>query len=180
MTTMSSTPRAAMSPSLRTPRLNLHTFTADDTGELHALFADPETNTVGAGPFAARRATERWIAHRVAAERDHGLCWYALRCSRTGLLIGNCGMFKGRTGAEEPEIGYMIRAAQRGRGYAAEAAAAVLQEGRAAGLRRVWATIRQHNIASRHIVTRLGMHVDHTENDEKGELLFYLIDVRTR
>jgi ribosomal-protein-alanine N-acetyltransferase len=102
---MLSTPRAAMAPSLRTSRLRLDAFAAGDAAELHALFADPDTNTVGSGPFAAFEQTERWIAHRVAAQRDHGLCWYAVRCSETGLLIGNCGMLKGRTGFEEPEIG---------------------------------------------------------------------------
>ncbi len=180
MMTLSSTPRAGMSPSLRTQRLNLDAFTADDAVELHALFADPETHTVGIGPFTTFEQTEHWIANRVTAQRDHGLCWYALRCSETGLLIGNCGMLKGRTSFEEPEIGYMIQASHRGRGYATEAAVAVLQQCRVAGLRRVWASIRTHNIASRHIVTRLGMHLDHTDNDERGELLFYVIDVHAR
>ncbi|MFC4072007.1 GNAT family N-acetyltransferase [Actinoplanes subglobosus] len=175
--TMSATARAAMAPSLRTPRLRLDAFTADDAVELHALFADPETNTIGSGPFTTFEQTERWIANRVAAQHDHGLCWYALRCPETGLLIGNCGMLRGRTGFEEPEIGYMIRASHRGRGHAAEAAATVLRECRAAGLGRVWASIRPHNGASRHIVTRLGMHVERTESDEKGELLFYLVDL---
>lgn len=180
MMTMSPMPRTAMSPSLHTPRLKLDAFTADDAVELHDLFADPDTHTIGSGPFAAFEQTERWIANRVADQRDHGLCWYALRCSETGLLIGNCGMLKGRTSFEEPEIGYEIRASHRGRGYASEAAVAVLQQCRVAGIRRVWASVRPHNIASCHIVTRLGMHLDRTENDERGELLFYVVDLRDR
>ena len=107
-----------MSPSLRTPRLKLHAFTADDVVELHTLFADPDTHTIGSGPFTALEQTERWIANRVTAQRDLGLCWYALRCTDTGLLIGNCGIFQGRISFEEPEIGYMIRASHRGCGYA--------------------------------------------------------------
>ncbi|WP_249999001.1 GNAT family N-acetyltransferase [Actinoplanes sp. M2I2] len=163
-----------MSPSLSTRRLKLNAFTADDAVELHALFADPETHTIGSGPFTAFEQTERWIAARVTAQHDHGLCWYALRCSETGLLVGNCGMLKGRTSFEEPEIGYLIRASHRSRGYATEAATAVLEQCQAAGIRRVWASIRPHNTASRHIATRLGMHVDHTDNDG---LLFYVIDL---
>ncbi len=169
-----------MSPSLRTTRLKLDAFTADDAVELHALFADPDTHTIGSGPFTAFEQTERWIANRVTAQHDHGLCWYALRCLETGLMIGNCGMLTGRTGFEEPEIGYMIHAPHRDRGYATEAAAAVLQQCQAAGLRRVWASIRPHNIASRHIVTRLGMRLGRTDNDERGELLFYVIDLHSR
>lgn len=169
-----------MSPSLHTPRLNLDAFTAEDALDLHHLFADPDTHTIGSGHFTGFEQTERWIANRVAAQRDHGLCWYALRCSETGLLIGNCGMFKGRTSVEEPEMGYEIRASHRGRGYATEAAMAVLQQCRAAGLSRVWASIRPYNIPSRHIVTQLGMRLDRTESDERGELLFYLIDLQAR
>jgi RimJ/RimL family protein N-acetyltransferase len=63
----------------------------------------------------------------------------------------------------------MIHAPHRGRG--------VLQQCHTAGLRRVWAGIRPHNIASRHIVTRLGMRLGRTDNDERGELLFYVIDL---
>jgi len=165
-----------MSPSLRTPRLKLDAFTPDDAVELHHLFADPETHSIGSGPFTAFEQTERWIAKRVTAQREHGLCWYGLRCRDTGLLIGNCGVFEGRTSSEEPEIGYLIRASHRRRGYATEAATAVLQQCREAGLRRVWASIRPHNTASQHIVTRLGMHLDHTDRDE---LLFYVINLHT-
>jgi ribosomal-protein-alanine N-acetyltransferase len=163
-----------MSPSLRTARLRLEAFTAGDTDELHGLFADPETHSIGSGPFTDVGRTRRWIADRPAAQREHGLCWYALRCPETRLLIGNCGMLKGRSNFEEPEIGYEIRASHRGRGYATEAAEAVLKQCRAAGLRRVWATVRPHNAASRHIVTRLGMRLDHTGSDD---LLFYVIDL---
>jgi [ribosomal protein S5]-alanine N-acetyltransferase len=178
MMTMSTKPRAAMAPSLRTARLKLDAFTADDAVELHDLFADPETHTIGSGPFTAFEQTERWIANRVAAQRHHGLCWYALRCPDTGLLIGNCGMLEGRASTEEPEIGYLIRASYRGHGYATEAATAVLQQCRDADLRRVWASIRPHNTSSQHIVKRLGLHLDRTERDERGELLFYVVDLR--
>ncbi|MBL7255861.1 GNAT family N-acetyltransferase [Paractinoplanes lichenicola] len=166
-----------MLSSLRTARLRLDAFTAGDAVELHELFADPDTHTIGSGPFTAFKQTERWIAHRLAAQREHGLCWYALRSSETGRLIGNCGMLAGRTGFEEPEIGYLIQASQRGRGYAGEAAGAVLEQCRAARLTRVWASIRPHNHVSRRIATGLGMHVDRTERDERGDLLFYVINL---
>lgn len=169
--------RSALSPSLRTPRLKLDAFTADDAVELHELFADPQTHTIGSGHFTAFAQTQQWIANRVTTQRDHGLCWYALRCSETGLLVGNCGMLRGRVSFEEPEIGYEVRASHRGRGYATEAAAVVLQQCRTAGLTRVWASIRPHNTASRRIATRLGMRVDRTESDERGDLLFYVIDL---
>ncbi|HWS37602.1 MAG TPA: GNAT family N-acetyltransferase [Actinoplanes sp.] len=165
-----------MSPSLSSRRLRLDAFTPADVVALHELFSDPATHSVGSGTFTAFEQTEQWIGRRLVAQREHGLCWYAVRCAETGLLIGNCGMLKGRTGFEEPEIGYEIRASHRGRGYAAEAATAVLQECRAAGLSRVWATVRPQNTASRRIVDGLGMRLDHVESDG---LLFYVIDLQS-
>src|ERR1044071_8763916 len=38
---------------LTTPRLRLRPFCLADAEELHALFADPLTNTIGSGPFTA-------------------------------------------------------------------------------------------------------------------------------
>ncbi|GAA0512144.1 N-acetyltransferase [Paractinoplanes deccanensis] len=169
-----------MRASLTTQRLRLHHFTMDDAEELHGLFADPLTHTIGSGPFTDPSQTEQWIRNRTRAQQEHGLCWYALRDADTGTLIGNCGMLTGRTGHAEPELGYLIGKSHRGRGYAAEAASAVLAECHSAGLHRVWASIRPANAASRRIAEALGMHVDHAERDERGELLFYVIDLRAR
>jgi ribosomal-protein-alanine N-acetyltransferase len=72
MTTMSSTSRTEMSPSLRTARLKLDAFTAGDAVDLHELFADPDTHTVGSGPFTALAQTQRWIANRVTALNSSG------------------------------------------------------------------------------------------------------------
>jgi RimJ/RimL family protein N-acetyltransferase len=163
---------------LTTARLRLHPFSLTDAEELHALFADPLTNTIGSGPFTALSQTEQWIRNRISAQQEHGLCWYALREHGTNMLIGNCGMLKGRTSYAEPEIGFMIRKAYQGRGFATEAANAVLNECRSAGIERVWASIRPHNIASRHIAERLGMRVERTDHDQGGSLIFYVIDIQ--
>jgi RimJ/RimL family protein N-acetyltransferase len=166
-----------MRPSLISSRLQLTAFTEADTLELHDLFADPHTHTIGSGPFHAVEQTEQWIANRVLAQREHGLCWYALRDRAGGPLIGNCGMLKGRTGYVEPEIGYLIRASHRGQGYATEAAAAVVQECLLAGLTRVWATIRPANTGSRRVAEGLGMRVDRAETDHRGDLLYYVLNL---
>ena len=166
-----------MSPSLRTERLALNAFTIDDAAELHELFADPRTHTIGSGPFTEFEQTMQWIANRTAVQRDHGWCWYALRRLDTGQLVGNCGLLKGRTIPEEPEIGYLIAEGHRGQGYATEAATAVLRHCRAAGLRRVWASIRPGNTVSRRIAEAVGMGLDHAEADERGEVLRYVIDL---
>ncbi|HEX8631805.1 MAG TPA: GNAT family N-acetyltransferase [Catenuloplanes sp.] len=164
---------------LTTPRLRLSPFCPADTAELHELFSDPLTHTIGSGPFTSISQTEGWIRNRQQAQRDHGLCWYALRDRETNRLIGNCGMLRGRTTYTQPELGYLVDRSCRGRGFATEAAVAVLRECRAAGISRVWASIRPANTASRRIAERLGMRIDRTDSDDRGDLLFYVIDLST-
>jgi len=168
-----------MRPLLTTARLQLRAFSHVDAPELHELFSDPLTNTIGAGPFTSIVQTEQWIDNRLAAQREHSLCWYALRSRDTDELIGNCGMLKGRAGYAEPEIGYLIANSHQRRGLATEAADAVIQECRASNLARVWASIRPHNSASHRIAERLGMRLHRTEADDRGELHFYVIDLES-
>lgn len=162
---------------LTTPRLGLSSFAMSDATELHELYSDPRTHTIGSGPFTSMSQTEQWIRNRLDAQERHGLCWYALRESVTNRLVGNCGILKGRTTYAEPEIGYLIRRDCRGRGYAIEAATAVLQECHGAGIGRVWASIRPLNTASRRIAERLGMRLDRVSRDERGDLLYYVVDL---
>lgn len=161
-----------MRPSLTSPRLDLVAFGHDDVEELHEIFSDPQTHTIGSGPFRDIQQTQAWITRRLTSHRDLGLCWYALRERTTQRLVGNCGIFAGRTGIIEPEIGYEIRYDRQRRGYATEAATAVIAECARAGLRRVWATVRPANTASLHVLDRIGMTPDHHDEDEKGTLLY--------
>lgn len=163
---------------LTTARLRLRAFGLADAEELHALFSDPLTHTAGSGPFTTLSQTEQWIRNRIIAQQEHGLCWYALREHDTDVLVGNCGVLRGRASYAEPEIGYLIRKTHQGQGLASEAARAVLNECRAAGIGRVWASVRPHNAASRRVAGRLGMRIERTDRDERGELIFYVVDLR--
>ena len=139
---------------------------------MHEIFSDPRTHTIGQGPLRDLAQTEAWIARRLDCHRELGLAWYMLRHRSTRRLVGNCGIFVGRTGQLEPEIGYEIRRDSQGRGYAGEAAVAVISECGRAGLARVWATARPANAASLRVLQRIGMTLDHIANDDNGELLY--------
>ncbi|GAA2757227.1 GNAT family N-acetyltransferase [Actinopolymorpha rutila] len=163
---------AGMDGTLSTERLKLEGFRIEDASELHEIFSDPATHTIGSGPFSHIDETTAWIERRIAAHRDLGLCWYGVRLKSTGRLLGNCGLFVGRTGAAEPELGYMVRHDSQRRGYASEAASAVILECDRAQLRRLWATVRPANVASMRVLDRIGMKLDRTEHDDKGSLHF--------
>ncbi|UGT61704.1 GNAT family N-acetyltransferase [Nocardia asteroides] len=160
-----------MGAALETARLSLRLFDIGDATELHEIFAEP-AHTIGEGPVSEIAWTRGWIGRRMDAYWTNGLCWYGLRERASGMLLGNCGVFAGRTGVEEPEIGYAIRCSHRGHGLAREAAAAVLREALAAGVPRVWATIRPHNTASIRIAESVGLRCHSTRFDSKGPLLY--------
>jgi RimJ/RimL family protein N-acetyltransferase len=160
-----------------TARLSLRPFEPRDSEELHEIFSDPRTHTIGDGPFTSSEQTRDWIGRRIETRLRSGLLWYAVRDRATGLLLGNCGVFAGRTGPDEPEIGYEIRRDRQGQGLASEAAQTVLDEALSSGIPRIWATIRPHNTASQRVATRIGMQHHSVGTDSKGRLL-YLVSPR--
>jgi RimJ/RimL family protein N-acetyltransferase len=164
---------------IETARLRLRAVTPGDVDDLHEIFSGATAHVVGAGAFSAREETRSWVLRRMEVEREHGLVWYVLRDRRTGDLIGNCGLFAGHTGLGEPEIGYEIVRAHRGKGYATEAGRAVLHEADSAGISRVWATVRPRNAGSLRVIMKLGMIFSRSEPDERGELLYFTREVAT-
>jgi len=163
---------ASVTPLITTGRLELRPFRDEDAAELHEIFSDPGTHTIGEGPFTSLTQTRAWISRRGETERQHGLLWYAVRARADGRMPGNCGLFAGRTGGAEPEIGYEIRRSCQGQGLATEAAAAVLNDALTGGIGRVWATIRPHNTASLRVAAKIGMTPRHTRPDSRGPLIY--------
>ncbi|MGW5387691.1 GNAT family N-acetyltransferase [Nocardia sp. NPDC003963] len=162
---------------LETARTILRPFVFEDGPELHEIFGDPATHTIGDGPFTSPEQTHRWIGRRIESRERSGLLWYAVRDNDSGLLLGNCGLFAGRTGADEPEIGYEIRRSEQGRGLASEVARAVVGEAAACGIPRVWATVRPDNTASLRVAAAAGLTHHHIGADDRGQLI-YLVSPR--
>jgi ribosomal-protein-alanine N-acetyltransferase len=77
----------------------------------------------------------------------------------TGELAGRCGLLRSEIGGRmETEISYLLDRRHWGRGFASEAAAAVLAHGFGAlGIGRIVAVIDPRNLASRRVAERIGM-----------------------
>lgn len=97
-----------------------------------------------------------------------GLAWYGLWTRSDRGLVGSCGVFRGQRCGSDPEIGYEVRAALRGLGFASEAAKAVTDAAHASGNRELWATIRPTNGASMCVVESIGYEYTRTDEDERG------------
>lgn len=150
--------------------LRLDVFTIEDLEELHAIFSDPATHVIGEGPVQDIKETRDWLERRELRRQEHGVTWYAVR-DAGGQLIGNAGLFMGRT-APHPELGFEVRRAEQGRGHGRTSATAVVREAHRAGFGEVWATVRDWNAPSLRALSAVGFVRDRVETDERGGLIY--------
>lgn len=93
----------------------------------------------------------------VASYERLGFGMYRVELKATGAPIGICGLVK-RDSLGDVDLGYALLPAHWGRGYAFEAASAVLAFARGElGLRRVVAVTASDNTASVRVLEKLGM-----------------------
>ncbi len=96
-----------------------------------------------------------------------GLTVLAVELRGTAEVVGYCGLFvvDGRP-PDEPELAYELLAAAHGRGYATEAAQAVVDWARDNDHPRLWADVWDWNAASRRVLAKLGF--TEVERQEPG------------
>ena len=76
-------------------------------------------------------------------------------------LIGNCGIRMDKPNALEANIGYELDPKHWNRGYATEAAHAIVDFGFSRfGLHRVWSWCVADNVGSAHVLEKLGMRLE--------------------
>ena len=160
-------------PVLETERLRLSPFTAADE---HAVFA------LASDPAVARFV--RFEAHRDIAEtraflelvlehyrRGDPFAW-AIILREDERLIGSCGFVSQAPERHAAEIGYWLGKAYWGKGYAVEAARALMRFGfEQMHLERVEAKCFVENRAGQRVIEKLGMRYEGTDRSEmiKGE-----------
>lgn len=147
---------------LETERLVLRRFTADDADNLVALDSDPEVMRFLNGGIATPRAV---IQQRIlpgflrSYERfpDFGV-WAAI-AKASGEFIGWLSLRPPEGGsAENVTLGYRLRRAAWGQGYATEGARALIRRAfTELGVRRVFATTYEYNLASRRVMEKAGL-----------------------
>jgi RimJ/RimL family protein N-acetyltransferase len=159
-----------MANSLLVEGLTLSVLTLDDLAALHRIFSDPDTHAIGNGSVRDVGVTHAWLQRREQRRQETGVTWYGIRDS-SGVMIGNVGIFMGRTDPH-PELGFEIQKAWQRQGYGRAAARAVVEEAHRAGFDEVWATVRQWNIGSRRALDAIGFTHDRVECDDRGELIY--------
>ena len=144
---------------LRTERLELRLLTPDDVDDVHAWMGDPAVAEYQLYEPRTRDEVASKIAEYGAAgrlEKDGDYLQPAVVLD--GRVIGCIYFHLTSVSDLTAEIGWAFTAAFHGRGYATEAASAVLSLGfDGVGLHRVYAELDPRNAASIALCERLGM-----------------------
>jgi RimJ/RimL family protein N-acetyltransferase len=156
---------------LETERLLLRSFTDADVDNLVELDSDPEVMFfINGGRPTPREEIEHDVLPRfLRYHRDGGQFgfWAAIEKS-SGRFLG-WFHFRARTDGppDEPELGYRLRKAAWGKGYATEGSRALIDHGfREQGVRRVTAETMVVNVRSRHVMEKCGLTLVRTFHQE--------------
>jgi RimJ/RimL family protein N-acetyltransferase len=146
---------------LETERLRLRRFTLADADLLVDLDSDPEVmRFITYGQPTPRSAyvdtyLPRWLA---IYDAQPGLGYFAADRRDTGEFLGWFHLRNDRIEAAYVELGYRLRRAAWGHGYATEGARALVQHGfTRAGAERVSARTLAGNRASRKVMEKCGL-----------------------
>lgn len=162
---------------LETDRLQLRPQRAEDAAVFHQLWSerDPRVPVHRRLTAEGRPHVEDIAAHIRAG--GESMLFTVVRKEALD-VIGYCGLvFHGTGRADEPELAFELLSRMHGRGYATEAALAVIAWAEVAGHPRLWASVWDWNVASRRVLEKLGFR-DSGQAGPPGEYGRSLVTVR--
>jgi [ribosomal protein S5]-alanine N-acetyltransferase len=148
---------------LETGRLVLREFNAHDWPDVLAYQSDPRYLRYYHWTERTPEDVKEFVQMFVTQQRQQPRLKYQLAiCLKAETqLIGNCGIRQEFAGATEADIGYELAAQHWGRGYATEAARAMLHFGFTdLGLHRIWSWCLADNVGSARVLEKLGMRLE--------------------
>lgn len=143
---------------IETDRLILRKFTFNDINDVVELVSHPSVARVGSRIKASTTDVEKYISLQNSLQ-----LFEVNKCFELGIelkgehkIIGFVGMI--RKDHEQGEVGWALNIRYRGKGYATEAARALISYGfDKLALHRIWADTSNINVASWKVMERLGM-----------------------
>jgi RimJ/RimL family protein N-acetyltransferase len=146
---------------IQTPRLLLQPWRREDAAEAARLYGDPAVvrwlspaMTPVPDVAAMELVLEQW-------DHEHGRLTppagrWAVRARDDGRLVGGAVLLPLPPDAEDSEVGYALLPAERGKGFASEAALGLVRWAFAEGLPEVFVVARPRNVAAVAVADRLG------------------------
>ena len=159
-----------MSLRIETARLLLTPETMEDAAWFTELL-----NARGAGTFTIEDARER-IRSMTTTIESIGIGALVLRTRYDGEALGYAAIVIGRSSLDQPELAYELLPRAHGRGYATEAAGALLMAAFDTGRRRIWSTVGSWNAPSLRVLEKLGFRRDRCTMDVNGEVVWMVCD----
>jgi [ribosomal protein S5]-alanine N-acetyltransferase len=162
---------------LETDRLLLRPWRVSDATVQRELWTErdprvPQHRRIGPDGHPTLEDIENWIK---TSDQSPSLGLLVAERKGPGDVIGYCGLIRNGYGQDgEPELAFEFLRKVWGQGYATEASWSVLHWAEASGYRRLWATVRDWNTASRRVLAKLGfVETDRVEPDDvHGDSLF--------
>lgn len=141
-----------------TERLVLRAATLEDAPFLLTLMNEPSfIENIGDRGVRSRADAEVYIKEQYLARyQEYGNGLLCVTLKSTGELMGTCGLLT-RDFLTLPDIGYAFLPQYWGRGYAIEAARAVIAKAKADGLDKYCAIVSPGNLSSKKLLRRLGL-----------------------
>lgn len=158
---------------LETERLDLRTWEADDAEPALRIYGDADVmRFIPVGVLAVEQISRLLERFNDEFERESFGLWAAVERA-TEAIVGECGLHRiPETG--EVEIGWLFERASWGKGFATEAARAILEHGFVtANLDRIICLIDRENGRSVAVANRLGFRYDRIGRYYHRDLLKY-------
>ena len=151
-----------MFPTLTTARLVLRPPRESDIDDLFTLFSDPRVTEVWSHePWTSRQQAEALYQAIAAGAERHGLYQWAITPKETGRLIGTCTLRALDPVHRSTMIGYALMPAFQGKGYAREAAGALIEHAfTTLNVHRIGADLEPDNAGSRKVLEAFGFQVE--------------------
>jgi RimJ/RimL family protein N-acetyltransferase len=150
--------------SLETSRLILRPFSLEDAAFVLELVNDPDwLANIGDRKVRTLEDARNYLRRGTLAMYERmGFGMYVVTLKGSGESIGTCGLIK-REELEDVDIGFAFLPAFRGRGFAFESAAAVLEYGTTVlGLKRIVAIVSAANQPSIRLLEKIGLRFERT------------------
>jgi len=159
-----------------TERLAMRAYEADDLRQLHTvLYSDEAAMALLGGPrdlAGTRAALERTISQQELG----GFSFWPVIERESGLVCGEAGLFPLALDGPDVALGYAFGSAYWGRGYATEAARAVVAEAFGPlGMDHLVAITREANFGSRRVLAKLGFREHGLRHVWGAEQLFFTL-----
>ena len=148
---------------LTSERLGFRPWSDADVELAVELWGDPEVTRFLGGPFSREQARER-LSREMATLRSHGVQYWPVFLLASGEPLGCCGLRPYAPDERIYELGFHLKRAHWGRGYAREAARAMIGHAfDTLGARGLFAGHHPANDSSRRLLESLGFRYTHDE-----------------